>query len=403
MSFIRDFLTYNQGSESPKPYVLWTAYGLLSAAIGRRVWLDLTHFRVMANVYILLIGPSGGRKTASLDKGVDLLKEAIPDLPVAGSNETYQGIITYMHSDKSERSFVMPDGEREIYKPYCIFSSELMDYLQLNPIGMVSFLTNIYDRKHYIYRLKNEEHVLKNAYVMMCACSTPEWLTDQLKAKQFAEGYGRRTIFVCHEGIIRKKPTMSTEEHAAGRQCLERIQKISGLSGPMTLTPEADKWFWYDWYPNIKDPDDQFLQKWYSSKHINLLKVAMLTSLSERDDLVITLDYLQMSLGLLDAVETGLPMVTQRMGRSDLVGPSLTILYVVKANKGVILKKELLAKTFKDFRDSLEQWRTIEHLKATEQLVEAMKDGRTYIALPTLTVKVVTAPTETAAAPPVVV
>jgi len=368
---------------------MWTAYGMLSATIGYRVHLDLSHFSVVPNIYALLVGPSGGRKTVARDAGVRLLLKAVPDIVLAGDNETYQGIINYMHSDNSSRRFINLEGKEVCYKPYCVFAPELMDYLQLNPIGMVAFLTNVYDRRLYTYRLKNEEHILENPYVVMCSCSTPEWLTDQLKAKQFAEGYGRRTIIVCHSGIVKKKPSMSKEEFEAGEACKVRLSKIQNIIGPMTLEPAADKFFW-DWYLGTKDPDDKFLRNWYSTKHVNVLKVSMLTSLSERDDRVVTKDYVEMALALLDDVESKLSMVTDLMGRSELTGPAANIMSVVRAHNGVIPKKELQLKTFKDFRSTLEQWQVIDHLKQTEQLVELSdpkNDKIKLLCLPSLVVK----------------
>jgi hypothetical protein len=246
-----------------------------------------------------------------------------------------------------------------------------MDYIQLNPQGIVTFLTNIYDRgsKGYIYRLKHDEHVLKNPYVMMCACSTPNWLTDQLKTKQFSEGYGRRTIIVCHEGIIRKKPTLSEEEREAGRRCEKRLVQIQNLAGSCRLTPDADKWFWETWYPNQKDPADTFTKNWYSSRHVNVLKIAMLTMLSESDELVVTINHVQLALALLEEVEKSFPMITSLMGRGELTEPVNNVLHYIKNKGGWVREKEMKKDLmFKDFKNPFEYMQVIDQLKQTEQI-----------------------------------
>lgn len=394
MSFIKDFLEYNAGNEAPTPFVMWAGFGMLSAAMGGRITYTSGAVRVTANIYILLVGPSGGRKTFARDQAVDLLVEAIPDIPISGDNETYQGIISYLDSEKSERFFLNPKKIQESYKPYCIWAPELMDYLQNNPIGMVAFLTNMYDRKFYTYRLKNEDKVLANPSIMMCACSTPEWLTDQLKAKQFAEGYGRRTVVVCHEGIKRKRPTLSESEKLAGKRCVARLKELAKLSGEFTMTPEADKWFWDEWYPKQVDPDNKFLRNWYSSKHINLIKAAMLTCLSEGDDWIITIDHLQFCLGLLEEVEKKIPMLTNLIGRSETAVPAQHVLAVLRHRGGVIACKELKIVTNTDFKNPQEQYSVFEHLVSTGQIIKVyaadkgtkeklkMKDdGRDYYIL----------------------
>ena len=382
MSFLQDFILHNRDNEIPPRYVVWAAYGALSAAIGRRVYIDLAHFHVTPNVYILLIGKAGGRKTSARDKAVDLLREACPTTVFSGDNDTYQGIITAMERDDTRVLYTDHTKQQTFYRPYCIFAPEFPDYLQNNPLGMVAFLTNIYDRRHYTYRLKNEDRVLTFPYVMMLACAPPNWLTDQIKAKQFAAGYGRRTILVCNEGYVRKKPSLSQESVDAWKRCVSRLRDLESIVGPMVLEPAADEWFW-NWYLHPeKCPDDPFFEAWRESWHINLLKVAMLISLSERNDRIITLPYVQLALEQLKEVEENLPMITSMLGRSELSEPVQLLMALVRNNNGAIMEKVLKIKTMKMFKDTTEQWRTIEWLKSTEQLISVPKEGKMWLALP---------------------
>ena len=394
MSFIRDFFLHNQGNEIPKRYLLWSAYGALSSAIGPRVHIDLHHIYVTPNIYIILVGKAGGRKTSARDKAYDLVVEALPSLTFSGDNDTYQGIITAMERDTTRVNYVNERGEQAFYRPYCIFSPEFPDYLQNNPIGMIAFITNIYDRdrRHYIYRLKNEDRVLTFPYVTILACAPIEWFTDQIKAKQFAAGFGRRTVLVCNEGYTRKEPTITQAERDAWIRCVEHLRRVQGIVGPMLIEPNAKEWFW-KWYINPQPlPSDSFLEAWRESWHIILLKVAMLISLSERSDRVVTIDYLQLALEQLLDIEENLPLVTEHLGRSEITKPLAHVLHILRLNGGFMPEKLLKANTFKEFRDSREQWSAIEHLKRTDQVVAIEKADdkgivRLYIALPQCVVR----------------
>lgn len=370
MSFILDFLEYNSGNECPPPYVRWTAYSLLSAAIGRRVYFHMDYFTIWPNLYVLLIGDSGIKKSAAADLGITILKAAIPDIPVSADNETHQGTILYMDSEKSLRTFRNEKGEIIEYKPYCIFASEFMDYISNNPDGYIKFLTNIYDRPDsYTYRLKQENRVLTRPYVTLHACTTPIWLTDQIKAKTFGAGFGRRVVMVCYNKEKRLRPFMTEPMRLARDRCIAHIATLQNLAGPCKLEPDAEKFYW-DWYLGDKRPDDPFLKDWWSSKKIIIMKLAILTSLSERTDLRITLDYIQLALGMLDEVEQNLSIVTERIGRSELVEPSLTILNMLRNNKGAMFKKELQRRTLRDFKSTTEQWQVLQHLRETDQIIE---------------------------------
>ena len=369
MSFLKDFLLYVSGCECPPPYAIWTAYSMLSAAIGRRIFLDLQYFKVWPNIYVILVGPSGTRKTVATDMGVVLLQAAIPDISFSANNETYQGTITFMDSENSVRSYFDHNGKAVEYKPYFIVASELMNYIQNNPDGYIKFLTDIYDRPdQFIYRLKNEQRVLLRPYVVMCACTTANWLTDQIKQKTFSEGFGRRCIIVCNSNVVRKWPEMTDPMKAAASRCITRLVDVQKLAGPCILEPDALDLF-KQWYLTHKRPSDTFLSNWYSTKNILVLKVAMLISISERDDRVITKDYIELSLALLDSLEKEMPMVTDLLGRSELVGPAATIVGLLRSNGGSVAQKWLLAKTYKEFKDSKEQYGVLKHLEETGQIV----------------------------------
>ena len=338
--------------------------------MGRKVYCDIDYFFVRCDTYILLVGRSGAKKTAAMLLGLDILREAMPDIVTSGDNETYQGIITWMHNQNSTRSYVDEDGKTIEYKPYHIFAEELMDYLQLNPVAMVTFLTSIYGKKGYQYKLKNEEHTLYNPYVTMFGCTTAEWLTDQVKQKNFAEGYGRRTIIVCCSEIIRRKPVLTSSMLEARKRCITRLIQLSKVAGPVKLDRDAHDHFW-NFYTTQKDPDDRFMQNWYSTRHLNTLKIAMLSSVAERDDCVVTLNHVKLAIGLIEDIESKIGMVAERIGRDETIEPSLHVLSVLRNNGGAMPEKVLKLKTRKEFKDPIEQFRTLQFLAQTGQIVVA--------------------------------
>ena len=386
MSFLKNFLIYNEGNECPKDYILWAGYACLALATGRRTYLDCEHFFISPNIYVCLVGPAGNRKTFARDKAMDMLLEAIPDVIVSAECETKQGITKFLGAEEQQRLFTNHKGERVEYRPYGLFASELMNYLALDPAGMITFLTDIYDRKYYKYRLKLEEHVLINPYVVMLSCTVPEWLTRQIRSDEFCAGFGRRTIFVCDDSDIRMRPNLSDSSRQAEVLCKKRLVEVHRLVGEFKLSPAADAWFWKEWYPNHKLPQDKFLRGWARSKHIQMLKVAMLTVLSETNELVIEKNHLELALKLLDHIEDTIPMITSRMGRSEVNESAVTMLEVLKRAGGKMLEKELKMLTFKEFKNAMEQYSTMQYLQQTGQIVmvtEKVGDvDKRYVGLP---------------------
>jgi len=378
-NFIGNFIIANNGNECPKEYIVWSGYAALSFAIGPQVWINYEHFAVSANLYVCLVGPAGNRKTFARDKAMELLMDGMRDPVVSAECETKQGITAFMAQNEQTRFFPHPNGKLFEFHPYGIFGSELMNYLSLGASDMIVFLTDIYDHafKPYRYRLKKEFEFIKNPYVVMLSCTTPKWLCDQIKTDQFCTGFGRRTIFVCNDSDIRMRPTMSEESRLARQRCVDRIKHVvytknplnPGVVGEYRLDPEADHWFWKEWYLRFPLGDDPFMRSWRRSKSIQVLKVAMLTSLAEADTLVLTTRHLKTALTLLDAVESEMPMLTLRMGKSEVVESSLRIIEVLRNHGGIMAEKDLKAATLRDFKDPYQQYTTLRYLAETEQIV----------------------------------
>jgi hypothetical protein len=385
--YLDNYLKYNEGNECPQLFHLWGGLTTLSVAIGRRVFIDMGYFTIYCNVYACLIGPQGGRKTVACDIALDVLREAIPDIVVSASCETRQGITNFMQQDAQKRVFHLSDGKEQFYRPYAMFLDELMNWISIDPKGMVDFLTAVYDRKVYDYRLKNEQHFLENPYFVMLACTTPAWLLDAMKQATIAGGFSRRVIFICADEDKRIPfPSISEDALKAKNFCVQWLRKVQKVSGEFVFSPEARDYY-SKWYIEPSLPDDEFLRGWYKSRHIQVLKTAMLYTLSTHpNDLTLGVTELQFAINAINDIEKNIPMLSAVIGRSELAVPAERILHILRAHSGFLLEKQLALKTFKDFKSPFEYQQVIDHLRRTDQVrfVDDKTTGvtRRIVALP---------------------
>ena len=96
---------------------------------------------------------------------------------------------------------------------------------------------------------------------------------------------------------------------------------------------------------------------------MNLLKIAMLSSVSESNDRIVTLNHIKLSLGLLNEIESNVSMVTSRMGRSEVGSAVNLILSLLRQNGGKMLECDLKSQTFKEFKNGMEQYSTMRSLQ----------------------------------------
>lgn len=368
-TFLHRYIKYNEGNECPVKFHLWGGLAVLSVAAGRRFYFDLDYFRIYPNLYVCLVGPQGSRKTVARDIAMDTLRNAIPDVVVSASCETRQGIVKFMSEPEQVRTFKNANNEVIEYRPYAAFISELMNFVSIDPIGMVNFLTDIYDREVYDYRIKNEQYFLERPYFVLFACTTPEWLVQSLKSSVICGGFSRRVIYVVGDEDKRIPFPFVTPEMAKSMQvCVDWLKLLQHKSGEFKMDDQAKK-FYADWYVNVKLPTDPFLRGWVRSKHIQLIKICMLAVLAENlDNYIIEERHLRWGVEVLKEVEAGLPTIVQHLGRSEVVFAVESITNYLKDHDNLIPEKVLRAAVFKDFKTPLEYAQTLEHLINTDQI-----------------------------------
>ena len=381
MSFLADYITYNEGNECPETYHIWSALVLLSSVVGPKVVLKQGYFDIFPNLYVLLVGEQGGRKTVAKDIAFELLRELFPKIPTAASCESHQSICQDMGADDSLLTFedttgnVLGNGKPKTqieFRQLAMFITEFRNFLSINPGGMVNFLTDIYDRTktYYNYKTRNKgkDHII-HPYVTILACETPDNLISDLKLNIVTGGFFRRAILIFETEYEKRipRPEISPKALAAMVKVRDFLIAVKKVNGVFSWSKAATVWF-DNWYTTLKMPHDPFLRGFYRSKHVQMLKVAMLLSLCESHSLVIELKHLQIALELLNKIEANLSLISAGVGRNMLVQPTAKLMRLLDQNNGYMLEKRLRVIMFADM--SMEEYDSVRrHLERTDQII----------------------------------
>lgn len=383
-TFIQDYLEFNSGNECSRKFHMWTAFSLLAAAAGKRVFINHGYFLVHPNIYVCLVADQGGRKSSAKDIGRDLFTEALPDYPIGASVQSREDIVKRMASDELERVYTDHEGVQITWKPIIFFVNELKNFLSINPAGMIDFLTDIYDRRAFdASTIKHGLQTIHNPCVNILACETPKWIIDKLKMNIISGGFSRRMLYVYETEEAQRIafPTPTKEGFAARQRCLLHLQKVSKTVGVFQWTPEAKKWF-SDWYLGLKFPDDEVMAGYYRSKHVMLLKLVQLLALAEKTiKLTITPELLEEGAAHLEVIETNMPKLSVAAGRNELAVPQQALLMLLEKNGGMMLEKDLLRMTGKDL-GPMEQLSVMRFLSETDQIVKDRDGQKMTIFLP---------------------
>ncbi len=353
-SFIFRYQQYNSGNECPRNYHIWSALVVLASTVLNRVHLFHGYFNIYPNLYVCLVGKQGSRKSTAKDIARDLLTTTFPDYPVAASVQTREDIVKFMAADECLFSFVDENNATQEMRPFTLFLNELKNFLSFNPGGMIEFLTDIYDRGGKVFNSSTLKRGLENVInpcVNMLACETPDWIIDKLKLKIISGGFSRRVVFVyeTERGARISFPTLPPNGPLLWVQMQEHLKKVSQVVGPFTWEQEARQFFDI-WYTSLKTPEDDIMEGYYESKHIQLLKLAMLLALAEENPhRTITTTNLKTGIAILDSIETNMPKLSIASGRNELALPMMRVLDVLTRLGGMCEEqtwKQILSKDF---------------------------------------------------------
>jgi hypothetical protein len=132
-NWIQSYLVYTAESEAPEEYHVWTALSTIAGAMRRRSFFNMGYFLLYPNLYVVLVGPAGAKKSTSMAIGRKLIAE-IPGINFSVDSITRERLILDM-------SQVHADGHSSM----TMFSSELGSLLTNSAMDMVVFLTDIYE------------------------------------------------------------------------------------------------------------------------------------------------------------------------------------------------------------------------------------------------------------------
>lgn len=370
-SFIQDYLLYNSGNMSPQLYHRWAAHSVLATALGRRVFIDHSYFKIHTNLFICLVGRQGLRKSTAKDIAKDMFLEVFPDFPVGASVQSREDIVKRMAQEDMLRVYTNEDGASIEWRPMVFYVNELKNFLSINPAGMIEFLTDIYDVKMFdASTIKHGLQTIINPCINILACETPRWIMDKLKMNIISGGFSRRMLFVYEtERPARITFPRITEEMAKARErCIAHLNLIKSLAGPFKWESLDTVHFFDEWFKSLETPDDEILEGYYEAQDILALKLTMLIAAAQpKPELTIKKEYLEIAIAELKNLAKNLPKLTVAAGRNELAIPQQRILEILKNNDGLVPVKRMKMEIDKDL-DPGEQKSIFQHLQDTERI-----------------------------------
>lgn len=321
--WFRDYLVYTAESEAPSQFHFGAMLTCASAAFGRRPLVGWEAAPLFPNIYSLIVGPTGTRKSTALAKARELITLAFPKvgttppqvnvLPNEGSPQGYASALRRRNFEVTTTS----DG--------LIVASELTVLVgkEQYKAALGEWLTDWYDNMSPIWSraLKGEEaYELVAPYVCFAGASNMTWLRE-IPENLIKAGYlPRHLVFTARE----KRHDAANPRFDAGvrdRLAATIGTRIKDLPERFPLSLLAAKHM-EDWYHEKvtrqeRMEQDELFAAWLSRKLPHAIKVATVWQFVDggpREELHV--DWLRRATRLVDWMDTGVSTVYHALGAS---------------------------------------------------------------------------------------
>jgi hypothetical protein len=377
--WIEGFLRLTENTESPKQYRLWTAVSIVASALRRKCFLKWGNVGTLyPNMYIVLVGPSGARKTTAMRIGEYFLNE----VGIAKSSEavTREALIGELEEAIDTDPVTLLQ-----HSSLTVFAEELVVFLGKDNEQLMSNLCAWYDCKDvWNYKTKNSgENEIDGVWVNLIGATTPTLIRSNLPIEAVGGGLASRCIFVYARRKAKSVPVPfeTPDEIKLKQQLLHDYHILSGLQGEFKFT---DAWMerWIDWYTKQESEDNfQYLRLFegYSSRRpVHVLKLCMILAASRDNRMLIDETVFETAISYLKSAEVDMTRTFEGLGSSRNSQVLAGVMEMIKIKKE-ITNAELL-RVFGPDLDSLEQFEGIMSMLLSKQFCKVARSiGRVTV------------------------
>ena len=356
-------------SEAQESLIIWSGLFTLASVAKRHVYFPrslMGSYEIFPNLYVIFVGPSSViKKSTTVGYGEQLLQQ-IESINIAPSGTSSSMLIGKMAETV--------DGSMTI------ISSEFGTFIQTSQEDMYDILSDLYDGKikhDYETRAHGAEYI-SHPCLNLFAATTPDWLQDQ-PLYVVGGGFSARTIYV-HETTTRKRQ-LYYDLHWPDFAKLEKdlahdLQYIGKLEGEFRHDSKETADEMEEWYQTTVDIEIQArLVAFRNRKHVHVHKVAMLLSLAERDDRVLTMTHFKAAIALVDNIELKLPGIFSAIGKNPFGGDMEAVRDYMRNNPGKVEFQRIHRRFWQDIPGKVKLEELLSEMVTLDWLERTKKDG----------------------------
>jgi len=314
-NWLEAYFSYANDHFCPSKFHEWVGRSVVAGALQRKVSLRQEKITHTPNIYVMLVSHPAAGKSTAIDPGTDLIealrKEYNPNFSIIPNQGTEAALIKQM---TIVERFAIPGVTEMIpHASGYFYASEASSSALQNVFGnYIATLTAFYDcPKFFRKQLAGQDKMteIENGCVNLLAGATFEYLKTLVNEQTVHGGFASRLIYVVNpEQPFR---TITWEDKVVDvnvglrQKLLEDLAQIHALVGPVTATADFRQAF-VKWFPTFDQErinlNSTSLASLLSRKGTNLIKIAIILSAAESNNLTVTQKHFEEAKAIMDKV-----------------------------------------------------------------------------------------------------
>lgn len=363
--FLRMHLEYVRETEPPRIFHTWAALTAVAAAMQRNLYIESGIGKLYGNMYVLLVGPPGTRKSTAINLAVRALKAATeirlaPD-DTGGQRQglikalledemTEEGLETANAMDIDSLLQLEINLDRTNAHVMFVIASEFGSFIGQNSLDLTRFLIRMWDGEDYEYRLRDSRMVLHDNLMSIIGGTTPTEIATLLPPEAIGQGYMSRNILVYAPHKEKEVPPSKVQLHHAFEADLQavyrRVAKL--MRGPVTKSSHAEDLLDHLYIHDPKLNDTRFIF-YQERRQTHMQKLAMVLAVA-RDSMVIEQIDVEEAHRILAATEANMPDALGEYGMSPLAVAQQKMLDFLRYHKDPVSEHTLYSVMQRDMK-----------------------------------------------------
>jgi len=288
--FFSLYLAYTAQTECPTFFHRWTAITSLAAYLGRDIFFSHGHFILHPNLYCMLIGSPGTKKSSAIKIGAKLLKQAGYTTFAAKKTRQEKFLLDLAEQSEDltgtgldildENLFGEQDYESLPPAECFVAADEFNNFIGVGNLDFMSILGELWDYEGvYDYKLKNSKSVhVPNPTITILGGNTPTGFSQAFPADAIGQGFFSRLLLVYGEPSGVRYTFPPKPDTKLQIQLIEMLHKIKAeIRGEITMSVEATKLL-HTIYHKWKGIDDVRFEHYANRRLTHLLKLCLVVA-----------------------------------------------------------------------------------------------------------------------------